>query len=187
MGVGRVAGIGCREVTFRKSSGQCWSQRIPSLLSIDLCHFLPMMLGKLLPVVVWKQTWPQNSLTLTPMRGGDGGGWGKWKRSFLTLGGFVTTQSIWMVALILCDSRGWVRKGHAASAYLSLGEASHYVGNAVAPRLASWRGVLGHGPAELPADQQHGLPAMNVSPVDHPAYRSLRMLASSPHLTAVAK
>lgn len=75
-----------------------------------------MMLGKLLPVVVRKQTWPQNSLTLTPMRGGDGGDGGKRKGSFLTLGGFLMTQPIQMVALMWCDSQGWTRKGRAASA-----------------------------------------------------------------------
>lgn len=66
MGLGRVAGIGCRKVILRGGSGQWWSQRTPPLLSIDLCHFLPVTLGKLLPAVVFKPTWPQNSLMLNP-------------------------------------------------------------------------------------------------------------------------
>lgn len=53
------------------------------------------MLGELLPVVVLKQTWSQNSLALPPVRGCDGvvveGG--KWRGAFLTPGGFVTTST----------------------------------------------------------------------------------------------
>lgn len=54
MGGGGVAGIGGREVTFRTSSEQRWGQTTPPLLSIDLYHFLPIVLGKLLSVVVLK-------------------------------------------------------------------------------------------------------------------------------------
>lgn len=54
MGIGQVAGLEGRKITFRLSSEKSWSQRTPPLLSIDLCHILPMMLGKSLPVVVLK-------------------------------------------------------------------------------------------------------------------------------------
>lgn len=99
-------------------------------------------------------------MVVVMFRGGEGGG------SFLTLGGFVTTLTM---ALMLCDFQGWVSKGHAAPAWLSLGEASHYVGNLVALRLPCWRGVPGHSAAELPPDQQRGLPAMSMNPVNQPA------------------
>lgn len=46
VGVGQVAGLEGRKITFRLSSEKSWSQRTPPLVSIDLFHFLPMMLGK---------------------------------------------------------------------------------------------------------------------------------------------